>query len=166
MIPTKIIIHASATDDSPGLEWPGIRRYHMSYRIGRVIVSQAEWERRIQTNESALFERPWLDIGYHGGVDRTGTGDYNLLMGRPWDVQGAHCPGDNQDSLGFCFVGDFMEEPPPEEQLARGAEMLKLWMRLFKIQLSQVFAHKQRNSTDCPGAAFPMAELLEILKTP
>lgn len=137
MIPTHIVIHASAGDDLAGYDWPGIRAYHLS--LG------------------------WRDIGYHGGVERVGDA-YVLQVGRMWDDIGAHTIGENGRSLGFCFIGNFATTPPPRAMLETASTMLRYWQRLFHIDAARVQPHKFFNATSCPGAAFDMAALREYLE--
>jgi N-acetylmuramoyl-L-alanine amidase len=136
-IPTKIIIHASATDDDPKFSWGAIRKYH------------------IEHNE-------WDDIGYHAGCELVGD-HYEVLYGRPWIEAGAHCPTQNTRSLGFCFVGDFMTEPPPQSQILAALPLLRDWMRLYSIPKEEVHPHREFNNTDCPGDAFDIEALRRLL---
>lgn len=51
----------------------------------------------------------WADIGYNFCV-----GDNAVIYeGRGWNRQGAHSPGFNSRSIGFCFFGDFTSVLPP-----------------------------------------------------
>jgi N-acetylmuramoyl-L-alanine amidase len=135
-LPSKIVVHHSATHDGPEFSWAAIRAYHKS--LG------------------------WLDIGYHGGAELIG-GTEEILIGRPWDTIGAHCLGHNRNSLGVCFVGDFNAAPPTDAKLAAGAALIRLWMRLFKIPAENIFRHDELNDTDCPGRHFDMNRLKEYL---
>jgi len=136
MKPSEIVIHHSAGEDRPGLDWDGIRRYHLT-----------------PETEGGPKGGPWIDIGYHAGVDLVDQG-YEILMGRPWDVPGAHCIGNNQTSLGLCFIGDFNKAAPTIEAYKTGAKLAAFWMRLFGIPLGRIYRHDTLNATDCPGALF------------
>jgi len=132
MTPTKIIIHHSDTRDDKFLSWGAIRYHH-------------------------VIELGWHDIGYHAGVELVQSGDhlnYEILIGRMWDVDGAHTIGQNTSSLGICFVGDYDEFPPPDDIIISGAKLIKLWMKLFNISINQIYAHRDFNNTDCPGKKF------------
>jgi len=153
MIPDEIVIHASASDDTPGLQWAGILEYHTSYRIDHRIVTPQEWEAAKASGKPGHFEAPWADIGYHAGVEQI-NGKYVILFGRPWDKPGAHCPGHNAHSLGFCFVGDFQTAQPPDEQLHTAAKFLAFWRRQYSIARPFIRLHRELNDTDCPGEAF------------
>jgi hypothetical protein len=138
---TEIIVHHSAETDTPELNWQGIRKYHMT-----------------PASQGGPPGGPWRDIGYHAGVELVG-GRYEILMGRDWEWVGAHCPGHNTISLGLCFVGNFQEHVPPDDQLRLGARMIRTWMRLYNIPLENVYPHRDFNDTDCPGKMFPMDKL-------
>jgi len=134
MRPEQIIVHhSSSPDDGYRSNWNDIRRWHVDHN-------------------------GWVDIGYHAGVESIG-GVYEALMGRPWDVQGAHCLGHNANSLGICFVGNWNDAAPPEDQLRTGARLIKLWMRTHGITIDRVLAHRDYSSTDCPGRMFDMERL-------
>ena len=56
--------------------------------------------------------RGWDGIGYHmvinNGHPRIGVGsdsDGYLEFGRPLSIQGAHCKGQNHNSIGICLIG-------------------------------------------------------------
>jgi hypothetical protein len=135
--PNKIIIHASATDDTPSFSWGAIRKWHTGHN-------------------------GWLDIGYNAGIELVGD-HYEIMYGRPWTLDGAHCMGQNSTSLGFCFVGDFSAHPPPLLQLSSAAMFLREWMRIYKIVRADVFRHDHFNNTDCPGAMFNIEALRALL---
>lgn len=136
--PEKIIIHHAADDDSPALEWGAIRKWHIEHN-------------------------GWLDCGYHAGAERIGD-YYEILIGRPWTMAGAHTIGENWRALGLCFVGNFEITAPPAEQLAVGAKLVRWWMTLFKIPIAAIFKHSDFYSTLCPGRLFPWVDFIEMLK--
>lgn len=144
MVPTKIIVHHSLTADSGTVSWNAIRKYHM------------------ETNG-------WSDIGYHAGVElveTAGIKSYEILMGRIWDVVGAHATGFNSDSLGICFVGNYDLIAPPEKMLSTGAKVIALWLRVFGIEKAAIYRHSDFNlDKSCPGTQFPFSHLLEIVDT-
>lgn len=129
----KIIIHHSGTADGPTLSWGAIRKWHVDHN-------------------------GWADIGYHAGCELVGD-HYEVLYGRPWDRAGAHCPTQNAVALGFCFVGDFTEMPPPEAQIDAGARLIREWLRLFAIPVTEIYPHYRFSDTDCPGKEFDWAYL-------
>ena len=142
-IPQKVVVHHSNTRDSRSVSWGAIRRYHT------------------QTLK-------WAGIGYHCGVELVfseGVLNYETLMGRAWDKSGAHCRGQNSNSLGICFVGNYDEIPPPKKALIAGAEMIALWLRLFDLSLDDVYSHHNFNIyKSCPGTLFDMGYLKTCIR--
>lgn len=134
-----IVVHHSLTPDGHTLDWPGIRRYH-------------------------VHNNRWRDIGYHAGVERVG-GQYEVLMGRPLYEKGAHAPPHNHDSVGVCLVGNFTDEPPPDEQLQVAARYIASLCLLLDLRPDQIVRHCDVTPRrTCPGAAFPMAELRRLVR--
>lgn len=136
MTPRQIIIHHSLTADSGTVSWGAIRRYH------------------VETNG-------WSDIGYHAGVELVGD-HQEILIGRLWDVEGAHVAGHNDDSLGLCLVGNFDEAEPPSNQLDAAAALVRFWMDLYDIPATEVYPHHHFNADkSCPGTKFPWDKFME-----
>jgi N-acetylmuramoyl-L-alanine amidase len=76
MTPQKIIVHCAAT---PNGKFVGIDKI-------------TEWHK----------ERGWRTCGYHICVEPDGE----VERGRPLNVVGAHCEGENYDSIGICLIGN------------------------------------------------------------
>lgn len=134
MKPTHIVIHHSLTKDGATVSWSAIRNFHM-------------------TDPAHMFS----DIGYHAGVELAGS-SYEVFLGRPWDVVGAHCKshGMNRISLGVCIVGNFDDAPPSDEMLDVAARYVILpWMRIFGIEPAAVRFHRDwAPDRSCPGKMF------------
>jgi hypothetical protein len=164
MVPVEIILHHSGETDFPNDSWPAIRRYQMSYRIDRVIVTPMEYARRFAAvpREGSLFEVPWDEIAYNAGLELVGS-DYVIQMGRPWDWIGAHTLGHNGKSLGFCFVGNFDLVAPEPARLAAAVPLLSFWMRHYNIPKDRILFHREVNQTDCPGTMFSKDMILALL---
>jgi len=152
VIPRKIILHHSLTKDSGTVSWGAIRRYHVT-----------------PEDDHSIFPDGGLgmrDIGYHAGVELVQSGPelyYEVLMGRPWDAPGGHTKGQNQTSLGICFIGDFDIREPPEGQLIAGARIVALWMRLFAIPIGEIYRHADFASKSCPGKMFDLPGFKKIV---
>lgn len=134
MLVDKIIIHHAGVEDGPTAQWGAIRRWHTDHN-------------------------GWCDIGYHAGCELIGD-HYEVLMGRPWSINGAHCVGENDKALGFCFVGDFNNFPPPYEQVDEGARLIREWMRIYGLATTDIHPHRRYAATDCPGADFDWGYLM------
>ena len=139
----KVIVHHSLTKDSGSVSWGAIRKYHVQ-------------------------QMKWSGIGYHAGVELVLSGDavnYETLMGRVWDRSGAHTRGQNHDSLGICFVGNYDITPPPKKMLIAGAKVIALWLRLFNLTIKDIYSHHHLNIyKSCPGKCFDMDYLKTCIK--
>lgn len=138
MLVENIIIHHAGVEDGPTAQWGAIRKYHIEHN-------------------------GWKDIGYHAGCELIGD-HYEVLQGRPWTMDGAHTIGMNDKALGFCFVGDFNEMPPPYEQIDAGAVMIREWLRLYNLAPKDIHPHRRFSSTDCPGKDFDWGYLMWAVK--
>jgi len=76
----KIIIHCSATQEGRDLDAAEINRWHL--------------------------KKGWNGIGYHYVVLLDGTIEY----GRSIYKQGAHVKGENEGSIGICYIGGVESE--------------------------------------------------------
>lgn len=65
--------------------------------------------------------RGWKDIGYHFVIRPDG----DMEVGRTLDMIGAHCEGQNTDSVGTCLVGINRFSPLQFDALRRVHAMLK-----------------------------------------
>ncbi len=137
MKPNRIILHHSLTKDSETVSWSAIRRYH-------------------------VHNLKWSAIGYHFGIELVGNG-FEVLLGRMWNVQGAHCRGQNRDSCGICFVGNFDNHPPEDSQLMVGKNLLHALMETFDIPKDRIYRHSDFSHKSCPGIMFPFEEFIESL---
>jgi hypothetical protein len=135
---SRIIIHHSATVDGRTFSWSAIKRYHTE-TLG------------------------WLDVGYHAGVELVDD-DFFAIIGRPWDMDGAHTIGQNSQALGICFVGNFDEYEPEDEMLETGAEVVRTWMRLYNIPVTAIHKHSEYQNKTCPGTQFRFSELLSMCR--
>jgi len=145
MTPQKISIHHSDSNDGPDLQWGGIRKWHMG----------------IPPNGPR--DGPYRDIGYHAGIELI-KDHYEILIGRPWNQNGAHTLDHNWQALGLCLVGDFTLVQPPDAQLRLAAKFVRFWMELYGIPITQVYRHKDLNPglTECPGQAFPWDAFIQL----
>jgi N-acetylmuramoyl-L-alanine amidase len=138
----RIILHHSLTKDSGTVSWNAIRRYHKG--LG------------------------WLDIGYHAGAELVTSGGETrpeILVGRSWDLTGAHTQGHNRGSFGFCFVGNYDDERPPDEMIDMAVRFLFNIQEIFGIPGREIYGHCDFNpDKPCPGRLFPLAEVKRKLR--
>ena len=121
----KVIKHIVHCSDSETGDVAEIRRWHMA--------------------------RGWNDVGYHFVIRRDGE----IEVGRTLDVVGAHCEGQNLDSVGTCLVGKSTFMPLQFDALRRIQAMLE---QLFPG--IAVYGHRDFN----PHKTCPNFEVREILK--
>ena len=126
MIPLRIIVHCSATQDSGTVSWGAIRKYHKEI-LG------------------------WKDIGYHFGIEYVGD-QLEILLGRMPNEVGSHVKDHNVGSIGICVIGNFdvdIVAPEHEQVIWR----LIWWLReIHKIPLSEIYGHRDFDSgKSCPG---------------
>ncbi len=138
--PTGILIHHSLTEDSDTLSWGPIRFNHMTKR-----------------------DPPFIDIGYHAGCEKV-RGQYEVLIGRPETIPGAHEVRVNQTHLGFLFVGNYDIDFAEPDMLATAARRWLAPMCLrFGIDTDRVEPHSAYSTKTCPGKAFPMDDLRAMI---
>lgn len=134
MEPNKIIIHHSATADTPAKNFDGIKNHHINVN-------------------------GWADIGYHYVVEDV-DGGYKVFKGRDEDRAGVHCPGQNNQSLGICLVGDFRKGNPSKEQLEKTKELIKdIYSRHGELPL---YKHSDFVATQCP--CFDLKLIIDLLE--
>lgn len=98
--------------------------------------------------------RGMSQIGYHEVIRRNGLRE----KGRPYNFQGAHCKGENSDSLGVCYVGRCQ---PTVDQIKTILEIYRDFKRMFGIGWSAWFGHYEFNSEkSCPGLPMPAVRLI------
>lgn len=152
MTPKEIYVHHSLTKDGQTVSWGAIRKYHMT-----------------PASKGGPADGPWRDIGYHAGIELVDSGGilyFEILVGRFWNVPGAHAgAGHNSESLGFCFIGNYDVSDPPAEMLERGAKFIRsCWMDPYGIPIERVRRHSDVAAKTCPGKLFPWAKFIELLR--
>jgi len=105
--------------------------------------------------------RGWSGMGYHYLVRKENG---IVETGRPIDTIGAHCTGQNSDSIGICFEGNFDQEKMTEEQLQTGKELIAYLRGIYGANI-KIVRHKDLMATSCPGKYFPFGELIKVETT-
>ena len=132
----KIIIHCSATREGQDVTAADIRRWHVA-------------------------GNGWSDIGYHFVIRLDGT----IELGRPIAQVGAHCTGQNQNSIGICYVGGLDHNLRPkdtrtEAQKCALCDLLRVLLRIFPT--ATIHGHNDFAAKACPcfDAAREYSDLL------
>ena len=103
-------------------------------------------------------ERGWDGIGYHyvilNGCRSKGEyhkgDDGKIEPGRPLDKQGAHCKGENADSLGVCLIG--VRHFSPEQLYTSVPFILRQLMKEYNLTADDVYGHYEFTSEkSCPN---------------
>lgn len=121
----KIIIHCTATPEGRDVTVTEIDRWHR--------------------------QRGFSGIGYHYVIYRDGS----VHKGRNEDSIGAHCTGQNANSIGVCYVGgmDISNKKPKDTRTpAQRAALIKLIKELrAKYQGATVHGHNEFANKACPS---------------
>lgn len=125
----RIILHCAATPEGREVSVDTIRKWH---------------------TDPPPQGNGWSDIGYHYVIHLDGLTE----IGRPVSIQGAHVSGENEDSIGVCYVGGVDKDLKPEdtmtvEQEISFVELVKS-LRLTFGYLS-VHGHNEYSSKACPS---------------
>ncbi|CEP67902.1 N-acetylmuramoyl-L-alanine amidase domain [Moorella glycerini] len=100
-----------------------------------------------------IHNKGWADIGYHYVIcNGNGGPDGEIQEGRNIFFTGAHASGRNNDSVGICLVGDFIQGKPTSAQMLALYGLIKDLMRRYPITPDRILAHKEVDQTDCPGS--------------
>ncbi|XP_030008861.1 peptidoglycan recognition protein 5 [Sphaeramia orbicularis] len=112
--------------------------------------SQSDCMRQVKSiQKTHMQERGFDDIGYNFLVGGDGT----LYEGRGWGVVGAHAKGNNHDSLGIAFLGNFNNDTPSREALQSVKRLLQSGVSHGFLHPEFVlFGHRDLGNTECPGA--------------
>jgi N-acetylmuramoyl-L-alanine amidase len=119
----KIILHCSATPEGKHFTVADIDRWHR--------------------------ERGWKGIGYHYVIYLDGS----IHKGRPEEIIGAHCSGQNAYSIGICYIGGLdafgkakdTRTPAQREALRELVSDLKT-----RYPAATVHGHNEFAKKDCP----------------
>lgn len=91
------------------------------------------------------LDRGFSDIGYHYFIDKNGT----VFTGRKVKTMGAHCRGQNKESIGICLSGkyDFSAF-----QFQACKDLIMFLIHAFDVKEKNILPHKvfNKNKT-CPN---------------
>lgn len=125
----RIILHCSATPEGREVSVETIREWH---------------------TDPSPRGRGWSDIGYHYVIHLDGK----IELGRPIEVQGAHVSGENEDSIGICYIGgvDAANEPKDTMTVLQAIAFVEIVksLRLIFGKLS-IHGHNEFSTKACPS---------------
>ncbi len=122
----KIIVHCSATREGQDIPVETIRKWHVE-------------------------GRGWTDIGYHFYIDINGE----IHKGRDIAKIGAHCKGQNRNSIGICYAGGVEADgkTPKDTRYDCQKDSLIAVIRTLKAMYpeSKVYSHSDFANKACPS---------------
>jgi len=127
----KIILHCTATREGQDVTVDQVRQWHtMPEPKGR----------------------GWSDIGYHFLITLDGT----VWAGRPIERAGAHCKGQNEKSIGVCYVGGIDKDGKPKDTrtaLQKDAllDLCFVLIQNYNLNVRDVHAHYEYANKACPS---------------
>jgi N-acetylmuramoyl-L-alanine amidase len=104
----KVIVHCTATPENRVVTVEDVRQWHKA--------------------------RGWSDIGYHIMIYLDGT----VHEGRPIERSGAHCKGQNRNSIGIAYVGGVDKAMNPKDTRTEYPKV-------------EIFGHRDFSSKACPS---------------
>lgn len=120
----KIIIHCSASPEGKDFSVEDIRRWHT--------------------------QRGFSDIGYHFVILLDGS----VKIGRPIEKPGAHCLGQNKNSIGICYVGGVATDGKTPKDTRTEAQKDSLVRLITELRQqfpdASVHGHKEFANKACP----------------
>ncbi|XP_029027919.1 peptidoglycan recognition protein 5 [Betta splendens] len=135
-----------------------LRRERLTDSAQRVIIHHTAFEsckslsecndQLVTIQTMHMKERGFDDIGYNFLV----AGDGTMFEGRGWGVAGAHTRGNNHDSLGIAFMGNFNRDTPSQEAVSAVTRLLQSAVcQGFLHQDFVLLGHRDLGNTECPG---------------
>ena len=125
----RIILHCSATPEGREVSVETIRAWHV---------------------DPPPQGHGWSDIGYHYVIHLDGKTE----IGRPIEVQGAHTSGENEDSIGICYIGGVDASNEPKDTMTVPQEIafveIVKSLRLIFGELS-IHGHNEFSTKACPS---------------
>ncbi len=123
----KLIVHCSATPEFKDFDVDDITEWHVK-------------------------GNGWSDCGYHYVIKLDGT----VQDGRPIEKIGAHCKGNNRDSIGICYIGgmDKNMENWKDTRTTEQCDSLYNLLSELKIEFPDVIVYGHKDFTDkkeCPS---------------
>ena len=122
----KIIIHCSATREGQDIPVETIKKWHIE-------------------------GRGWSGIGYHFYIDINGK----IQKGRDIAKIGAHCKGQNRNSIGICYCGGVEADgkTPKDTRTDEQKDALLAVLRTLKAMYPEAVIHSHRDFANkaCPS---------------
>lgn len=139
----KLIIHCSATPEGREVSVATITKWH---------------------TDPPPYGRGWTDIGYHYIIHLDGE----IGRGRDENIQGAHCYGQNKNSIGICYVGGVNAENkyPKDTRTKEQRHAMKILIESLQDEYpgATVHCHNEFANKACPS--FKIKDLYPVKTEP
>lgn len=99
----------------------------------------------VEVIENYHLSLGWEGVGYHYLI----TWEGEVWKGRPEHYHGAHCKGQNNNSIGICLIGNFSQETPSNAQIDALRGLLDDICSRYSI--SKIEPHRAYANKDCYG---------------
>ncbi|HEX4148696.1 MAG TPA: peptidoglycan recognition family protein, partial [Pirellulales bacterium] len=157
---TFVSLPASWQPKAPPRPWKYIVLHHTATEEGDIETIDQEHRQRKDAQGN-----PWLGIGYHFVVGNGhGMADGLVEPSFRWtdQIHGAHAGNRlyNEQGIGICLVGNFVEGRPTDRQITATRELVRRLSREFAIAPDCVLRHQDIGATECPGPNFPLEEIV------
>lgn len=130
MTPTRVILHCSVTPNGKRVDISEITKWHQA--------------------------RGFKTVGYHMALQPDGE----VQRGRSLKEVGAHCEGENHDSIGICLIGTDRFTRAQFKALRYQLESLRV---TYSIHDWAVYGHYQFQSAIKQGKTCPNIEINRLL---
>lgn len=114
--------------------------------IKKIIVHCSASDEPHDANDIHLWHlaRGWDSIGYHIIIEKDG-----IALGRDINKIGAHCLGENIDSIGICVIGEYEFN---ELQLSLLRSIIDILLSVYNLTKEDVYNHSDFNpNKTCPN---------------
>lgn len=97
-------------------------------------------------------KRGFKCIGYHYVIYLDGT----IAQGRTEDQIGAHCTGENKDSIGICYIGGCDKNGKPKDTRTQAQKesmviLIKDILNRYNLKDSDIHFHYEYANKACPS---------------
>src|SRR5574344_228674 len=120
----------------------------------KIIIHHPEWNGSVTDLNEMMISMGYSMIGYNFYIRKDGS----VWYGRPVQYIGANCYGQNDQSIGISFEGNFDKDFIGQAQFDAGVELIKYLKATYGI--SEVGPHYNYSSTECPGKNFPVVDII------
>jgi N-acetyl-anhydromuramyl-L-alanine amidase AmpD len=128
----KIILHCSASNNPDQDSIQAIRKLHTSSKLVEI-----KW------GDYDTQGREFIDVGYHYFIQSSGK----IELGRDLDIMGAHCRGENTNSIGICLSGNEKNDFTGDQFIAL-TRLLQALVLLFPGVT--IHGHNEFANKSCP----------------